>query len=496
MGIPRTVGVAAAAIAGIQGVSSLYLHNRTVANNDLRHAVSGGTAFLAPPNSAGWPDARRSRGVARLSADSDGRRVDEGLEGEEVVPGRIHDDHEDHVTVHEELERKSIDYIDNQLLEQKQEPASGAAGDSSDQATGSKGDSEYFNWNKIRDNGGLESEEVVKSVDSTGSRELEKGQRPMMAGRGTDMELNIEEYPTNVDTGRLNEWCASWQPGEKVMSFFPILIDEYSLVPSPLQLGFEEPVIFRGKYVDMTFNSLIEDVKSASGDAKQVFGMCFINPSSGQLAPLAVYAELLSREAFVDGGGERLKVKARVLGRVILHKVVMEEPFIKARVMPMEDDPRFTHAADVPKLVDEITTLHDACNRVECEMMELLDQPYAVARIKGRPNLHDLIDERLNHFGVDLARGPQAFAQIAAYTAFDYHLTADERYDALAMQDSFDRLRFVRDCLRAKLKQLNILKKAPRDKLADIVEQMRQMKLHREEALEEASREGEEEGKS
>ncbi|KAK1442004.1 hypothetical protein BgAZ_400340 [Babesia gibsoni] len=497
MGVCSVITLIAFVLAGIPHTGSLSSSYRNDSTRSLTQTKHGHMAFVTPfRRTHGLSTRRKGHGVAngglvRFAEDSDEQTAvpdTTDAENRDLVPelGRVHVDKEDNVTIHEQLERKSIEYIDNSMLE-------GDQVDTSHKENGSEEakDSNYFNWDRIRDNRNQTSEEVIKSVDSTGSRELERGQRPIVTGHGTDMEIHIEDYPTNVDTGRLNEWNPAWVPGEKVMSFFPILVDEYSLMPSPLQLGFEEPVTFRGKYVDMTFNSLLETMEFPGGASKQIFGMCFINPTSGQLAPLAVYAELLSREAFVDGGGERLKVEGRVLGRVILSQVVMEEPFIKAKIIPMEDNPNFTQAEEVPKLVDEITSLYESCNKVECEMMELLEQPYAVARVKERVNLHDLIDQRLDKFNVDLEKGPQAFAQIAAYTAFDYHLTADERYDALVMQDSFDRLRYVRDCLRKKLKQLNILKKAPREKLEDIVEQMKQMQLNKEDTIREKLEEAE-----
>lgn len=500
MGIRRPITFIALILAGIRLSDSVSAPYRYTSRSSLRDSVNASHAFILPGNRYGR---QYGEGVGKCStkngpvcfveqndASQDGILGTGQEDSSEIKePSRIYDDREDSTTIHDELERKSIDYIDQKMFD----TATGE-GSSADSSKSDKNSSEpnYFNWNKVRDNKNLHCDEIVKSIDSTGSKELEKGRRPIISGRGTDMKITVEEYPTNVDTGRINEWVPSWVPGEKVLSFFPILIDEYSLLPSPLQLGFEEPVTFRGKHVDMTFNSLLDTITLPGGESKQIYGMCFINPSSGQLAPLAIYAELISREAFVDGGGERLKVTGRVLGRVILHQVVMEEPFIKARVLPIEDNPHFTNADEVPKLVDEITTLHGSCNKIEMEMMELLNQPYAVARIKSRPNLHDLIDERLNHFNVDLGKGPQAFAQIAAYTAFDYHMTAEERYDALVMQDSFDRLRYVRDCLRMKLKQLNVLKKAPREKLDGILEQMREMQLNREEAFHQAIKEGEE----
>ncbi|CDR95715.1 hypothetical protein, conserved [Babesia bigemina] len=488
MGFRRTAKLIAVAIAGIQRAEALQPRHHN-APTCAFHSAS--EAFLVPTCVSSRSAVQNRRPAERFALDTDpGKDGDDEQSNKASEPGRIHDDREDHTTVHEEYERESIEYIDKQLLQQSGERTADNGGAGEQEADKDN----YFNWDRVRDNRNMTSDEVVKSVDSTGMRELEKGPRPTLAGRGTDMRLNIEDFPTNVDTGRLNEWVPSWHPGEKVMSFFPILIDQYSLLPSPLQLGFEDPVVFRGKYVDMTFNSLIDNVAMPDGSTKQIYGMCFINPNSGQLAPLAVYAELLSREAFVDGGGERLKVKGRVLGRVLLHQVVMEEPFIKAKIIPMEDDPKFTELDEVPKLVDEITSLHDMCNKVECEMMELMGQHYAVARIKSRPELHDVIDQRLDHFDIDLATGAQAFAQIAAYTAFDFHLTADERYDALTMQNSIDRLRYVRDSLRSKLKQLNILKKAPRDRLEDILEQMKQMQLNREEAAESVANEGDQNG--
>ncbi|GFE53797.1 hypothetical protein BaOVIS_012010 [Babesia ovis] len=476
MRICRKSTFIAVAIAGILQVDSLQSHNRNELKGAIGKLCSAHGAFISPLNAANVNSDSRYRSVSQLGVSKDQEMRDEDSKATSDELGRIHDDREDHTTIHDDLERKSIEYIDKQAVDRS--PDSTTDDDNGDTTKGSN----YFDWEKVRDNRNALSDEVTKSVDSTGSRELEKGERPSVAGHGTDSILSIEEYPTNVDTGRLNEWNPAWKEGEKVMSFFPIIVDEYSLLPSPLQLGFEDPVIFRGKYVDMTFNSLLEDMETPNGDTKQIYGMCFINPSSGQLAPLAVYAELISREASMNNNGEQLKVKGRVLGRVILHQVVLEEPFIKAKIIPMEDDPKFTNADDVPKLVDEITSIYDNCNKMESEMMELLKHTYAVARIKERPMLHDLIDKRLNIFNVDLSKGPQAFAQIAAYSAFDYHLTPNERYEALSMQNSFDRLRYVRDHLKLKLKQLNILKKAPREKLQDIVKQMRQMKLNREEA--------------
>ncbi|EDO06959.1 uncharacterized protein BBOV_IV005980 [Babesia bovis T2Bo] len=469
MGIAHKSTLIAVALAGILHINGLQTHYRSDDHGIPSLLVARHRAFI---NGLGVPHLQpkqRNRNRSQFAAESE-EPNDESVTDEQ--PLRVHYDKEDHRTIHEELEKKSIEYIDNEYINDASRKLDNANNGSQDKES-------YFNIEKIRDNGNETSDEVVTSVDSTGIKEIEKGERPSVAGRGTDAVLKLEDYPTNVDTGRLNEWNAKWQPGEKVMSFFPIIVDEFSLLPSPLQLGFEDPVIFRGKFVDMTFNSLIDTMEMPNGDTKQIYGMCFINPSSGQLAPLAVYAELISREAKIDSTGEQLKVKGRVLGRVIIHKVLLEEPFIKAKIIPIEDDPKFSNAEEVPKIVDEITSIYANCNNAEREIMELLGQSYAVARIKERPDLHDLIDKRLGLFNVNLNQGAQAFAQIAAYTAFDYHLTANERYDALAMQNSFDRLRFVRDNLRIKLKQLNILKKAPKDKLEDIIEQMRQLKLNK-----------------
>ncbi|KAK2197376.1 hypothetical protein BdWA1_000375 [Babesia duncani] len=374
----------------------------------------------------------------------------------------------------EELEKENIQYIDK--------------GDFVENATEAQDNTqeEYIDMNRInqfQDVDQSPEDEILSSIDSNPIVH-ESGDRPIISGHGMDMEFKVENYEINSTCGRLNEWHSSWDPATKVMSFFPILIDEYSLHPSPLQIGFEEPIRFRGKHVESTFNSLLETIQNPNNPderTREIFGICFLNPTSGQLAPLAVYAELLNKEVHVQGTSESLIVTGRVLGRVMISRVLLEEPFIKAQITPIEDRPGLREPASVAKIIDEITNLHNQCNAHEIAMMNILEQPYAIEKIKQRPDLHDLIDARMNSLGIDLNTHQQAFAQIAAYCGFEWHLTASERYDALTMQDSEARLVYVRDNLRMKLRQLQLLKSAPREQLEDMIEKLKNIDAPRDE---------------
>ncbi|AFZ80191.1 hypothetical protein BEWA_030440 [Theileria equi strain WA] len=407
--------------------------------------------------------------------------------GDTIKPSGGYEEGVDYKETMEEEERESMDYIDRMAFD-----VPDSTQDESNQSTDG-----YFDWKGIADDSTPEKEsvsekgieisavpdasqdDVIKTANVDGKKvnDVEVGNRPIKSGSGMDMDFQVEDYELGVTNGRLNEWPLEWVPGEKVCGFFPILIDEYSLNPSPLQIGFEEPIRFRGKHVESTFNSIVDKV----GD-KEVFGMCFLNPNSGQLAPLAVYAELLSKKTIVDGGGESLEVVGRVLGRVLINKILLEEPFIKAKICPMEDKPGLENPDNIPKIVDEITNLYGLCNELEAQIMELIEQPYAVIRINNRKPLFNIIDERLGKFMVDPKAVNQGFAQIAAYAAFDHHLSACERYDALVMQNSEDRLRFVRDHLKIKIRQLTILKNAPRDRLEDLVKHFRDIRYSEESA--------------
>ncbi|UKJ87869.2 hypothetical protein MACJ_000309 [Theileria orientalis] len=384
----------------------------------------------------------------------------------------------DYKSVSERMEKENVEYIDNtDNLSETTEVV-----ESSD-------DNKYFDWDSITkstesesfgssSDENMESEDVelktvTTNVDGESTENIETGERPAIYGSGLNSELNVEEYEIGVSNGRINEWPVEWSPGKKVLSFFPILIDQYSLNPNPLQLGFEDSIRFRGKHVESIFNSIIDKLGE-----KEVYGLCFLSPESLQLAPLAVYAELISKKVVVDGSGENLIVTGRVLGRVLINRVVLEEPFIKALVSPYEDEPVLQDPENVPKLVDEIVNLYETCNTAEAEIMQLLEQPYAHTRVKNRSKLFDVIDDRLNKFNIKNTIN-QGFAQIAAYAAFDYHLNASERYDALAMQNTEDRLRFVRDTLKFKGKQLSIVKNSPRDRLADLVKQLKNFQNNR-----------------
>ncbi|UKK00280.2 hypothetical protein MACK_000350 [Theileria orientalis] len=384
----------------------------------------------------------------------------------------------DYKSVSERLEKENVEYIDNP--DNLSESTEGV--ESSD-------DNKYFDWDTItkttesessgkgsdenKESEGVELKTVTTNVDGKSTENIETGERAAIYGSGLNSELNVEEYEVGVSNGRINEWPVEWPPGKKVLSFFPILIDQYSLNPNPLQLGFEEPIRFRGKHVESIFNSIVDKLGE-----KEVYGLCFLSPESLQLAPLAVYAELISKKVVVDGSGENLIVTGRVLGRVLINRVVLEEPFIKALVSPYEDEPVLQDPENVPKLVDEIVNLYETCNTAEAEIMQLLEQPYAHTRVKNRSKLFDVIDDRLNKFNIENTIN-QGFAQIAAYAAFDYHLNAAERYDALAMQNTEDRLRFVRDTLKFKGKQLSIVKNSPRDRLEDLVKQLKNFQNNR-----------------
>ncbi|BAM38894.1 conserved hypothetical protein [Theileria orientalis strain Shintoku] len=384
----------------------------------------------------------------------------------------------DYKSVSERMEKENAVYIDN--TDHMSELTEGV--ESSD-------DNKYFDWDSItkttetegsekslEENKEYENEEiktVTTNVDGKSTEDIERGERPALYGSGLNTELNVEEYEIGVSNGRINEWPVEWAPGKKVLSFFPILIDQYSLNPNPLQLGFEDSIRFRGKHVESIFNSIIDKLGE-----KEVYGLCFLSPESLQLAPLAVYAELISKKVVVDGSGENLIVTGRVLGRVLINRVVLEEPFIKALVSPYEDEPVLKEPENVPKLVDEIVNLYETCNTAEAEIMQLLEQPYAHTRVKNRSKLFDVIDDRLNKFNIENTIN-QGFAQIAAYAAFDYHLNASERYDALAMQNTEDRLRFVRDTLKFKGKQLSIVKNSPKERLTDLVKQLKNFQNNR-----------------
>ncbi|ANQ10193.1 Uncharacterized protein PCOAH_00043500 [Plasmodium coatneyi] len=281
----------------------------------------------------------------------------------------------------------------------------------------------------------------------------------------------IEEVPRNVK-GRINEWIPEFDQDNK-LGFFPILLEEMSNEPSPLQVGFEDYMQFNGENVEDIFKNMTREV-TINGSKKKIFGMCFFNHKTGVLAPLAVYAEIKD----VTKVGNNLAVKGIVRGRIIIEEIISQEPCILGKVSPIEDKKGLTDPEESLKMVDEIIRIHSQCTGLESQLMEQLDQSFASMNIKLRNDLKESIDAKLEKFQVDPSdpEQRQAFVQIASFAAFDFHLMIVDRYDALMLQNSEDRLRFVRDKIRQKQKQLAIIKNTPKEKLQEILEQVQSLK--------------------
>ncbi|SCM12682.1 conserved Plasmodium protein, unknown function [Plasmodium chabaudi adami] len=281
----------------------------------------------------------------------------------------------------------------------------------------------------------------------------------------------IEEVPRNVK-GRLNEWIPEFDENN-TLGFFPILLEEMSNEPSPLQIGFEDYMQFNGENVEEIFKNMTREV-NINGEPKKIFGMCFFNHKTGALAPLAVYAEVKD----VTKVGNNLAVKGLVRGRVIIDEIINQEPCILGKISPIEDKKGLMDTEESLKIVDEIIRIHGQCTTMESHLMEQLDQSFASMNIKLRNDLKESIDAKLEKFQIDPSdmEQKQAFIQIASFAAFDFHLMIVDRYDALMLQNTEDRLRLVRDKIRQKQKQLAIIKNTPKEKLQEILEQVQNIK--------------------
>ncbi|VWU52329.1 conserved protein, unknown function [Hepatocystis sp. ex Piliocolobus tephrosceles] len=281
----------------------------------------------------------------------------------------------------------------------------------------------------------------------------------------------IEKVEHQVE-GRLNEWLPDFDKDNK-LGFFPILLEEMSNEPSPLQIGFEDYMQFNGENVQEIFKSMTKEVY-INGEKKKIFGMCFFNHKTGVLAPLAVYAEIKD----VTKVGNNLAVKGLVRGRIIIDKIIQQEPCIIGEILPIEDKKGLIDIEESLKTVDEIIRIHGQCTTMESQLMEQLDQSFASMNIKLRNDLKESIDAKLEKFKIDPSdiNQRQAFVQLASFAAFDFHLMIVDRYDALILQNTEDRLRFVRDKIRQKQKQLAIIKNTPKDKLQEILEQVQNIK--------------------
>lgn len=169
---------------------------------------------------------------------------------------------DDYKSTAESLEKENVDFIDNL----SNVTASTSQVDSSD--------NNYFDWQSITDlknpSNSTDSsalnvanpdiKTVVNNLDGEKRNDVEEGEKPLITGSGLNSELKVEDYEIGVSNGRLNEWPVEWVPGRKVLSFFPILIDQYSVNPNPIQIGFEDTIRFRGKHVESTFNSILDNL--------------------------------------------------------------------------------------------------------------------------------------------------------------------------------------------------------------------------------------------
>ncbi|CCF73427.1 hypothetical protein BMR1_02g01330 [Babesia microti strain RI] len=301
---------------------------------------------------------------------------------------------------------------------------------------------------------------------------------------GLNSSIDIKDFSHAVK-GRLNEWNPSWEPGNKIMGFFPIIIDDLTNQPNPLQLGFEDTIRFRGKHVQSVFNSLLDktEIFDINGEKQNfdapVFGMCFLNVENGQLAPLAVYGALLDMKVMEGPRIETILVKTRVLGRVIIDKIIAEEPYIKATISPIEDKPGIMNPNDTKRTIDEIMKYHDKCNETEAEMMIKLEQHDGAEKIRSRMKLSEQLDNILPSFGIDPSNSEhlQAFGQLVGNIAFESHLIAAERYDALLLQNTEDRLLYVRNKLKAKSKQLEIINKSSKEELENLMKSIQDLQI-------------------
>lgn len=210
-----------------------------------------------------------------------------------------------------------------------------------------------------------------------------------------------------------------------------------------------------------------------------VIGVAFYSPESESILPVAVWAEVLDHQ-LLDG---RLLVKPRVRGRLNVGTIVQQAPYVVAEVAPLEDIPVRFEAHDVNNMIDEVMRLHDVCTEVEADVMERFDQSMARAVVRSRTRLSDSVDNKLAAFAVDPSIDTQKFAQLVSFFALDYHFTQAERLEAARMNSSFDRLRYIRDKLREKKKQLTLVKSTPTEKLEEFVDSMRGQAEAREMAM-------------
>ncbi|GAB67826.1 hypothetical protein PCYB_123920, partial [Plasmodium cynomolgi strain B] len=346
---------------------------------------------------------------------------------------------------------------------------------------GHRGEARRKNWgNKTHPYGYLSSRAISKLCKNGSPRvgrkeEEKKKEKNILFAENYKISLTdkpiIEEVPRNVK-GRINEWIPEFDE-DNMLGFFPILLEEMSNEPSPLQVGFEDYMQFNGENVEEIFKNMTREV-TLNGNKKKIFGMCFFNHKTGVLAPLAVYAEIKD----VTKVGNNLAVKGIVRGRIIIQDIVSQEPCILGKISPIEDKKGLSDPEESLKMVDEIIRIHTQCTSMESQLMEQLDQSFASMNIKLRNDLKESIDAKLEKFQVDPSdpEQRQAFVQIASFAAFDFHLMIVDRYDALMLQNSEDRLRFVRDKIRQKQKQLAIIKNTPKEKLQEILEQVQSLK--------------------
>ncbi|CEM18486.1 unnamed protein product [Vitrella brassicaformis CCMP3155] len=262
------------------------------------------------------------------------------------------------------------------------------------------------------------------------------------------------------------EFPSSWSEGMD-FRFFPVFAEELSNEAIPLMLGFEDTLTFQGPNIDSEFDKIVRT-------PEDVFGVCFFHPQSIQVLPLAVYAKVLEKTPFEVDGQTVLNVKARVVGRVMIEAVKQKQPHIIANVTKIEDKEGLVDPETAKKIIDELMRLHDQCNEVEAELMDRFNKPFTAMNIRLRPSAQETIDTRTADMAIDPISDLQSYVQISSMLMMEHHLLTADKYDAMCMTNTEDRLRFIRDKLRQKQKELLLLKKTPQEEVEKAMKAMQE----------------------
>eukprot|EP00920_Eleutheroschizon_duboscqi_P028305 GHVT01069058.1.p1 GENE.GHVT01069058.1~~GHVT01069058.1.p1 ORF type:complete len:517 (+),score=13.94 GHVT01069058.1:173-1552(+) len=225
----------------------------------------------------------------------------------------------------------------------------------------------------------------------------------------------LEFIETSRDVpGRLTEWPKVWVKDSDIeIPMLPIALQEHSFELTPLSLGFEDFLHFSGSHVGSCFSRLLSDEAPVSpythGDNKhRIVGMCFIHPETQTLLPLATYAEVLEKRLISNS----LMLKVRVLGRMMIEKVVEHSPHLVCTVRRVEDKvagPGSISACpdQSAKATDELLRLAETLNALEADVTDLVGRGVSSMQINMRHSIRDNLDDKLELFNIDPAKPEQ-----------------------------------------------------------------------------------------